>query len=231
MTLLARATYLVLDTSSPYSRYQYVANIQTPRYHLNGSYYIFLFLGQPASEDPSSWITDTNLVGPMGVLAQDGMPMSNISITGSIPLTRSLTAKFSAGELAGLNEETVGPYLKGQLSWRIAATSGVSVDPSTVPGFAVGVFASTSTQPDTTEELPEYSEFVPVTDGTEGKTGGVESDGSVNVDGLAGAEVVPDSSSSSDSPSDTSSSVGSNNIVTLTTTVCPSATAKPTCSA
>ena len=222
-TLTNDTTPLVANNGS---LYQYVANIQTPRYHLNGSYYVFLFLGQPASEDPSSWIYDSNLVGPMGVLAQDGMPMANVTVAGSVPLTRVLTDKCNAGTLADLSEETVGPYLKDQLSWRIAGTGGENVDPSTVPGFQVGVYGSTSTQPDSSTELPEYSDFVAVTEGTEGKTGGLEADGSVNTDGTSGADVAPDGSSSA--PPSASSP---DNIVTITTTVCHSPTVKPTCSA
>ena len=215
------------------SLYQYVANIQTPRYDLNGSYYVFLFLGQPSSENPETWLYDSNLVGPMGVLAQDGKVGMNVSVTGSIPLTSSLTDKYYAGELTDLSQETVGPYLKEQLSWRIAGTGAVDIDPASVPGFSVGVFSSTSTQPDSSTELPEYSDFVPVTEGTEGKQGGMEADGSVNTDGATGAEVVGSNggSASSSSPSSPASSSVVTNVVTLTSTVCPSATVKPTCSA
>lgn len=222
-TMTNTTTPLVANNGS---LYQYVANIQTPRYSLNGSYYVFLFMGQPASEDAESWLYDTNLVGPMGVLAQDGMPMTNVTVSGSVPLTRVLTEKVNAGELSNLGEETVGPYLKAQLNWRIAATGGVDVDPSTVAGFQVGVYGSTSTQPDSLEELPEYSEFVAVTESTEDKTGGLTSDGSVNCDGISGADVAPNGSS----PSSPDSSAVTN-IVTLTTTVCPSATVTPTCAA
>lgn len=219
-TMTNSTTPLVANNGS---LYQYVANIQTPRYYLNGSYYVFLFLGQPASEDPESWLYDSSLVGPMGVLAQDGMPMTNITVSGSVPLTRSLTDKFNAGELADLSEATVGPYLKEQLSWRIAASGGVDIDPSTVPGFQVGVYGTTSTQPDSLTELPEYSEFVALTEGTKGKLGGLEPDGSVNSDGASGADV----SNGSTSPA----SSGVANIVTVTTTVCPTATMKPTSTA
>ena len=220
------------------SLYQYVANINTPRYSLNGSYYVFLFLGAPASEAPETWITDANLVGPMGVLAQDNMLMANVTVAGSVPLTRSLTAHFNAGKLSDLSQETVAPYLKDNLNWRIAGAGGVSIDPAGVAGFQVETFGSTCTQPDSEDELPEYSEFNSVPEATEGKVGGVESDGSVNVDGASGADSVTggdssDSGSGSDSDSGSMSpgTVGSDGITTMTKTVCPSATVKPTCSA
>lgn len=209
------------------SLYEYVANIQTPRYSLNGSYYIFLFMGQPESENPDTWLYDSNLVGPMGVLAQDGMPMSNVTVAGSVPLTRVLTDRCNAGDLPDLTEATVNPYLKKQLSWRIAATGGVDVSPADVQGFQVGVYGSTSSQPDSQDELPVYSDFVQMPDSTEGKTGGLMADGSVNCDGLSGADVGADAGSSS---TGSSPSVVTN-IVTVTSTVCPSATVKPTCSA
>ncbi|QIW98152.1 hypothetical protein AMS68_003670 [Peltaster fructicola] len=73
------------------SLFQYVANIQTPRYALNGSYQIYLFNGKPNTEDPASWIQDSNLIGPVGVLAQPGMTEHNVTVAASVPLTRSLT--------------------------------------------------------------------------------------------------------------------------------------------
>ena len=160
-------------TASNGSTYQYVANIKAPRYALGGSYYVFVFMGPPASEDPTTWIYDQNLIGPMGVLSQDGMQSKDVLTTASIPLTRALTGKFASGILGELTSIIVAPFLQNLLEWRILGPDGTSVDPSTVPGFEVAVYSSTSTAGDA-NCLPEWSEFIPLPSVTKGKKGGIQ---------------------------------------------------------
>lgn len=155
------------------SAFEYVANIVTPRYALGGSYYVFVFLGEPASEDPSTWINDANMVGPMGVLAQQGMEDSALLIAGSVPLTRSLTAQLGSSALAELTEELVGPYLQNLLQWRILGPNGQAVDPTSLNGFLVSVYSSTASVPQADEELPQYSQYFPLPIATHGKSGGL----------------------------------------------------------
>lgn len=155
------------------SAYEYVANIQAPRYALNGTYLIMLFMGAPASEDPTAWMTDENLIGPMGVLSQQDMTEKEVTITGSIPLTRMLNQKLGSGALAELTEALVGPLLQNLLEWRIIGPDGQSVDPTTVPDFLVSVYSTTATNPESETELPQYSEFIPMPIATHGKKGGL----------------------------------------------------------
>ena len=161
------------------STFEYVANIKTPRYALGGSYYVFLFLGPPSSEDPSTWIVDDNLVGPMGVLSQDGMQGREVITTGSIPLTRTLASKLGSGPLADLTEMIVGPFLANLLEWRILGPDGTCVDPDKLKGFEVSVFASTATQPGDAGCLPKWSDFIPMLDVTKHKAGGLSQLGSL----------------------------------------------------
>ncbi|KAK5171504.1 uncharacterized protein LTR77_004649 [Saxophila tyrrhenica] len=154
------------------STYEYVANIQAPRYALGGSYYIFLFLGSPDSEEPTTWINDDHLVGPMGVLAQDTMKGANVTVAGSIPITRALTTKIQSGLLGELSQMIVTPFLENALEWRILGPDGTSVDPESIPGFEVSVYASTATDPDDKFCLPEWSEFIPLPSVTKSKKGG-----------------------------------------------------------
>jgi len=119
------------------SLFQYVANIQTPRYALGGSYSIYLFEGAPASEDPTSWITDNNLIGPMGVLAQANMTGKDLIAAGSVPLTRTLTKAVTTGSLADLTEANAAPYLQENLVWRVAGPNGTEVDPGSIDNFEV----------------------------------------------------------------------------------------------
>ena len=153
------------------SLFQYVANIQTPRYQLDGSYTIFLFHDDPTSEDQAEWLLDPNLIGPMGVLAQPDMIAADVIAVGSIPLTRTLTDMVTAGVLADLSEALVVPYLKSHLKWRIQGPSGATVDPNSLSDFEVAIYASTAV-PATEYELPSWSAFIPLAEITENKAGG-----------------------------------------------------------
>lgn len=152
------------------SLYQYVANIATTRYGLGGSYQIYLFNGNPTIDDPASWLLDANLIGPMGVLAQKGMA-SDIVITGTIPLTTTLTDEVTSGDLVSLEVDPVITYLKANLKWRIAGPTGAVVDPNSIPDFEVSVYGSTATDPGEFA-LPVWSAFIPLAEITENKAGG-----------------------------------------------------------
>lgn len=154
------------------SVFQWVANVQTPRYALNGSYNVFLFLGEPDSEDPAAWMTEASLVGSYGVLAQPDMQHMDVVVAGSVPLTRSLTEKVGSGVLGTLTQTLVTPFLKDMLKWRIAGPQG-AVDPAEVPSFQMAVVCSTSTVPDSDEEFPEFSDFFELPEITDGKPGGL----------------------------------------------------------
>ena len=153
-------------------RYQYVANVQTPRYQLDGSYWIYFFNGEPAHDDPTQYILAPNLIGPIGVLAQQDMTMAKDVIAAySVPLTRALTEDLADGAISNMDEDTVVPYLEKNLEWRIVNSNGEVVDPETVTGFEVVVYASSATPPKE-YELPNWSAFIPLADVTERKAGG-----------------------------------------------------------
>jgi tyrosinase len=158
------------------SEYQYVANIQTPRFALKTSFTIYIFLGEPATEVPATWSTDANLVGPFGVLADApnaDMNMDEIIISGSIPLTRVLHAKLEAGIISSMAPDVVNAYLKANLVWKIASNTGDCVDPTTLEGFVVGVATTTAALPTDASQLPVYSPFHLAVDITAGLAGGL----------------------------------------------------------
>ena len=105
------------------SRYEYIANIASSRFGLNGPYNIFIFMNSPTSEDPSTWAFDSRLIGTHGVFAQSGMTMNDLVVTGAVPLTQALTTQIAAGSLDSLDELLVVPFLQQQLNWRIATVS------------------------------------------------------------------------------------------------------------
>lgn len=153
------------------SLFQYIANIQAPRYALNGSYYVYLFQGEPGSEDPMEWITDEALIGPMGVLAQPDMTDKNLVAAGSVPLTRAMTNAVYNGSLFDLTEDSAVPYLKDTLAWRVAS-NGTAIDPGTIDNFEIAVFASTAQLPPDEYSLPAWSDFIPLVEITQNKSGG-----------------------------------------------------------
>ena len=166
---------LTADDSTPLtaqngSLYQYVANVITPRYALTSSYTIYLFNNDPVAEDPTEWVLDANLIGPIGVLASENMN-SDVLIVNSVPLTRTLSDQVTAGILANLTELLVVPYLKESLKWRIVGSDGDTINPDDLAGFEVSVYASTAS-PAVDNELPTWSEFIPLAEITKNKAGG-----------------------------------------------------------
>jgi tyrosinase len=164
----ADATPLKADNGSTY---QYVANIETNRFALGGSYNIYLYNGAPSSEDPVQLLLDPKLIGPMGVLAEAGMTGSDLVVSGSIPLTEVLQKEVLEGDLVDMEAANVVPYLKANLAWRIVGPDGSVVDPDTVPDFEISVYESTAT-PATEYSLPSWSEFIPLAEITKSKAGG-----------------------------------------------------------
>ena len=152
------------------SSYQYTCNIETPRYALNGSYSVFLFHGEPENRDPATWSFDKNLIGPAGILAQPGMTEKNISVSMGVPLTRTLVYAYTQGKIADLTQESVDAYLAQNLRWRVAGPQGQEIDHKTIPGFKVEVYGSTAAKQTSEDEIPEWSEFVPIKKATEGKS-------------------------------------------------------------
>ncbi|EME41685.1 hypothetical protein DOTSEDRAFT_73923 [Dothistroma septosporum NZE10] len=179
------------------SAYQYVANCESQRYGLNGSYYIMLFNGQPASEDVSSWFTDSNLIGLLSFIAGGDM-VNTLLATGAVPLTRTLQKLVTSGAIADMSEDSCVPWLKEHLVWKIIGPNGEAVEPTDVPGFKVSVYSSTSTNAGS-YSLPQWSSFLPHYQVTENKSGGAS----------AASPLTYNSGSSTGSGSGSGSSSGS----------------------
>jgi tyrosinase len=171
-----------VSVSSPFaarngSYYVYDANIQAPRYALNGPYSIYVFPGKPASEDPETWVFDPSLIGTIGITAAPGMSSMETIISGSIPLTRTLQGLVSnaAFDLNNLSPTDVLPYLRKNMQWRVASSCGSGgIDPSTLKGFSITVVSSSAAEV-SGDVLPVFSDFVAHLSVTEGQAGGTNS--------------------------------------------------------
>ncbi|KJX97601.1 hypothetical protein TI39_contig477g00009 [Zymoseptoria brevis] len=207
-----------LDSSG--AAYEYACNIQTPRYALNGSYYVFVFNGAPSSDNPSTWVTDDNLAGMMGVLANpEGMAGNDLIVTGSIPLTRALRSKVTIGNLLNMAFDIILPYLTKNVEWRIVK-DGQEVDVDSVEGFKASVYSSLTSQSNDIGSLPTWSDFTPQLDVTKDKKGGAneaifgsveqnQAGSSVSVPGYGSSPSGGDSSDSGSSSGGDSSGNGS----------------------
>lgn len=173
-----------LTTASNGSTYQYITNVQTTRFQLNGSYLVYFFLGAPSSNS-KVWSTAANMVGSYGVFSAPGMAMSKLVTTSTVPLTDALVdvvanrsstwgVTFNGPALESLDPEEVTPFLQKNLEWRVAYPNGTVVDPDDVPNFKISVVSSTMSQVgENAQEFPEWSPFNVLTQITRGKKGGV----------------------------------------------------------
>ena len=116
--------------------WQYLANIVSEKFALNGSYAIYLFLGD-FDDTPSAWSTDPNLIGTHAVFAaltgvdaasnpqtKFRRSSSAVQVTGTMPLTSMLVAKVQTGELASMDPDTVAPYLQANMQYRVGTVCG-----------------------------------------------------------------------------------------------------------
>lgn len=118
----------------------YTANVVSQKHAVNGSYAIYIFLGEPDS-DPTKWPTDPNLVGTHSIFASlssqaEPLPGADTSTTptlagrpdslkvsGTVPLTQGLLSKAQSGELKSMNDDDVEAYLQDHLHWGVAVVS------------------------------------------------------------------------------------------------------------
>jgi tyrosinase len=121
--------------NGPPKRREYIANIVSDKFSCNGSYAVYVFLGNFDSSDPKCWPTQPNLVGTHAVFSmipQDAKDdaqkakraaMSGIKVTGTIPLNSALLERFKAGEMRSRQPGSVEEYMTNNLQYRVATVS------------------------------------------------------------------------------------------------------------
>jgi tyrosinase len=65
--------------------------------------------------------------------------------------------------------------LQQRLQWRVVGPQGQEIDSTTIPGFKAQVFASTAAKQKSEDDIPKWSEFVPLVKATEGNEPSFES--------------------------------------------------------
>ncbi|KAK5135710.1 hypothetical protein LTR08_004696 [Meristemomyces frigidus] len=163
---------------------QYLANIMSQKFALNGSYAIYVFMGD-FDDTPSAWALSPNLVGTHAVFATlsgadatDSPQLrrrkigSPLQVTGTMPLTSMLLAKVEAGELPCMDLETVVPYLTDNLEWRVGMFDGTQVPVGEVADLTITVVGAEVEPAAAADQFPRWGDFTELTTITQGKPGG-----------------------------------------------------------
>ena len=158
-----------------------MANILSQKFALNGSYAVYIFIGD-FDDTPSAWPTSDNLVGThavFGAIDMTGGVQSKVmqakpglQVTGSIPLTSALLTRANAGEIKDMSTATVSDYLSNNLQWRIGMFDGSEIPAEDVADLTVTVVTAQVKPAACSDEFPQWSDFVPLNSVTQGKPGG-----------------------------------------------------------
>lgn len=95
---------------------QYAANLLSNKHALNGTYAIYVFVGDFDNTDPCSWPISPNLAGThvaFGSMYPDKDVVRPPIVTGgTVPLTNILINKVSSSEFSSLEEDDVQDYVQ-----------------------------------------------------------------------------------------------------------------------
>ncbi|KAL8727161.1 MAG: hypothetical protein Q9181_005803 [Wetmoreana brouardii] len=170
--------YPTFDLNAIHRR-EWLANLRIENFAVDGSFFVHFFLGE-FSQDPANWTQDANLiathsvfsvaVGKTGCLNCIQDKEADAVVSGGVSLTRALLER----QLKDLEPETVVPYLKEHLEWRVQAWSGKHVKSEDLSSLCVTVAATIVESPDGPGELPKLGVPEVFKEITEDKAGGYD---------------------------------------------------------
>lgn len=157
---------------------EWITNIRVEKMALQSAFFIHIFLGD-FNPDPACWTFEPNLVGAHAVFT----PFTNASsaldsgassiVTGTIPLTRTLSGQANKG-LVNLDcTEEVEAYLRKNLHWRVTRMDDTFVPSSEVQDLKISVVSSVVKAAEADDEFPVWGDFEVHTGITEGRDGGL----------------------------------------------------------
>lgn len=196
--------------------HEYICNVVSQKFAMNGSYAVYVFLGNVSSNSTEALQLSRNLVGTYAVFSNmpsgdNHMADMDLKITGTVPLTTALLAKQQSGELSSMRPIHVEPYLRKNLQWRVAKYNGGEVAVADVPDLSLNVVSSPVVPAADETEFPQWGAFTALTSVTAGKPGGYSAeywqcpeDGSSFENGYIRPATLPASSPATSAPSATS---------------------------
>ncbi|KAK6539639.1 hypothetical protein TWF694_009845 [Orbilia ellipsospora] len=154
--------------------HEWTTNVRINKYVTPGSYLINIFIGEPTKG--LLWTDDPNFVGSFYIFSMNGTchgcaPKS--IITGSVPLTKLLIACAKQGHINDLTPNSVIPYLKDNLTWRVQMTDGSALDPAEIKSLKISVSAAEVTIPAGLNQDAPISKWVTYSDITDKKPAGL----------------------------------------------------------
>ncbi|KAK6351377.1 hypothetical protein TWF718_004538 [Orbilia javanica] len=156
--------------------HEWAANIRLNKYDTSGNYLINIFVGNPSNG--VEWTSDPNFVGSYYLLTKNGTCVGcseNSLVTGSIPLTHMLIDCARGGKLKDLTPDSVIPYLKKNLNWRVQlpGNNGGYLNPKDIRSLKISVTAATVTLPSSSGTYAPISSWTTYYDITDKKPGGL----------------------------------------------------------
>ncbi|KAK6508914.1 hypothetical protein TWF481_003682 [Arthrobotrys musiformis] len=151
---------------------EYVAQIKAENNALDGTFTVYVFIGDYDAKDPKSWPLSKNLVGQHSAFTMVGGGHQFTS-AGTVPLTSALINLVANEKIANLGRAAVVPYLKDNLHWEVVTANGDAVQAKDVEGFKVGIFSSDVKLPCVEGALPLWGNTKPEYEITQGRPGGL----------------------------------------------------------
>ncbi|RVD88729.1 uncharacterized protein DFL_002904 [Arthrobotrys flagrans] len=162
-----------LATNGKY--HEWAANVRLNKHETGGTYLINIFIENPSNG--VEWTGDPNFVGSYYLLSKNGTCdgcSENSLVTGSVPLTHMLITCARGGKLKDLSPESVIPYLKNNLQWRVQLPGNTGyINPSDVKSLKISVIAATVTLPSSSDQDAPITKWTTYYDITNQKPGGL----------------------------------------------------------
>ncbi|KAF3911202.1 Tyrosinase [Arthrobotrys entomopaga] len=151
---------------------EYIAQVLADNSALNGTYTVYIFIGDYNTQDPSTWPTSPNLVGQHSAFTNIGGG-HHFSGSGSVPLTAAIMNLIVNGKIPNLGREAVVPYLKQHLRWDVSTAAGAAIPANNVKDLKVSVVSADVRLPCVDGALPQWGGATVEYGITEGKDGGL----------------------------------------------------------
>ncbi|KAK6503306.1 hypothetical protein TWF481_008331 [Arthrobotrys musiformis] len=157
--------------------HEWSANIRLNKRQTAGTYLINIFIGNPTNG--VEWTSDPNFVGSYYLLTKNGTCndcSENALVTGSVPLTHMLIDCARGGKLKDLSPESVIPYLRRNLNWRVQLpgnNGGGYINPRDIRSLKISVTAATVTLPSSSSQDAPITQWTTYYDVTDKKPGGL----------------------------------------------------------